>query len=75
MKKLTFILCITGMNGENTLKSREPAWFSNFQLIKKVDIKTEAELGGKPNWIKGWDTHLLQTIKQDIMGSVGRTVY
>ena len=41
---------------------------------KKVDIKTEAEYGGDPNWIKGYDTRLLSTMKQDISGVVGRTV-
>ena len=40
----------------------------------KVDLKTEAEFGGEPNWIKGWDTRLLSVIKQDVMGVVGRTV-
>lgn len=40
----------------------------------KVDIKTEAEFGGEPNWEKkGWDSKLLQTVKEDIMGVVGRT--
>jgi len=39
----------------------------------KVDVKTEAEYGGEPRWIKGFDTRLLQTMKQDIMGVVGRT--
>jgi len=39
----------------------------------KVDIKTEAEYGGERNFEKGWDTRLLQTMKQDIMGVVGRT--
>jgi len=39
----------------------------------KVDIKTEAEYGGEPRWKKGFDTLLLQTMKQDIMGVVGRT--
>ena len=46
--------------------------FSNDR--KKVDIKTEAEFGGEPNWIRGFDTRLLSTIKQDISGAVGRTV-
>ncbi len=41
---------------------------------KKVDIKTEAEFGGEPRWIRGFDTRLLSTIKQDISGAVGRTV-
>lgn len=46
--------------------------FSNDR--KKVDIKTEAEYGGEPKWIRGFDTRLLSTIKQDISGAVGRTV-
>lgn len=40
----------------------------------KIDLKTEAEYGGDPKWQLGWDTRLLQTIKQDVMGTVGRTV-
>ncbi len=40
----------------------------------RVDVKTEAEFGGEPNWIKGFDTSLLTQTKQDIMGVVGRTV-
>ena len=39
----------------------------------KVDIKTEAEFGGESNWVRGFDTRLLQTMKMDIMGVVGRT--
>jgi len=40
----------------------------------KVDVKTEAEYGGEPRWVKGFDTRLLQTVKQDVSGVVGRTV-
>lgn len=40
----------------------------------RVDIKSEAEFGGEPRWIKGFDTALLTQTKQDIMGVVGRTV-
>lgn len=39
----------------------------------KVNIKTEAEFGGEGGWVKGFDTRLLSTMKQDIMGVVGRT--
>lgn len=39
----------------------------------KVNIKTEAEYGGDGCWIKGFDTRLLSTMKQDIMGAVSRT--
>ena len=40
----------------------------------RVDIKSEAEFGGEPRWIKGFDTALLTQTKQDIMGVVGSTV-
>ena len=38
-----------------------------------VDIKTEAQYLRHSQWIQGTDTRLLQTIKTDIMGVVGRT--
>lgn len=38
-----------------------------------VDIKTEANYLKGNIWIVGFDTRLLQTIKTDIMGVVGRT--
>ena len=38
-----------------------------------VDIKTEAQYLQNREWITGTDTRLLQTIKTDIMGVVGRT--
>ena len=40
----------------------------------KVDIKTEAEWNVGNTWLVGYDTRLLETIKQDIMGVAGRTV-
>jgi hypothetical protein len=40
---------------------------------KKVEVKSEAEYGGPGNWVAGYDTRLLETIKTDIMGKVGRT--
>ena len=47
--------------------------FSNDR--KKVDIKTEAEFSSSDGvWIRGFDTRLLSTIKQDISGAVSRTV-
>jgi len=39
---------------------------------KKVDIKTEANYLVGQQWIVGTDTRLLQTVKTDIMGVVGR---
>ena len=40
---------------------------------KIVEVKSEAEFGGPGHWIPGYDTRLLETIKTDIMGKVGRT--
>lgn len=41
---------------------------------KKVDIKTEAEYRYSGNqWATGYDTRLVETLKTDIMGSIGRT--
>ena len=40
---------------------------------KVVEVKSEAEYGGPGNWIPGYDSRLLETIKTDIMGKVGRT--
>lgn len=40
---------------------------------KKVELKSEAEYGGAGKWVMGYDTRLLETIKSDIMGSIGRT--
>ena len=40
---------------------------------KKVEVKSEAESGGPGQWVVGYDTRLLETIKADIMGTVGRT--
>lgn len=39
---------------------------------KKVDVKTEANYLAGSEWIVGTDTRLLETIKTDIMGVVGR---
>lgn len=39
----------------------------------KVEIKTEAQFGAEGKWKNGFDSRLLQTVKQDIMGVVGRT--
>ena len=41
---------------------------------EKVEIKTEAQhLSSSNNWLQGYDTRLLETIKTDVMGVVGRT--
>lgn len=59
--------------GKYTEKYRTRVIFKFSADRTMVDIKTEAEFGGEPNWIKGYDTRLLQTMKQDIMGVIGRT--
>ena len=61
--------------GRYTEKYRTRVIFKFSSDRKKVDIKTEAEFGGEPRWIRGFDTRLLSTIKQDISGAVGRTVH
>lgn len=40
---------------------------------KRVDLKTEANYLEDNVWVLGTDTRLLQTVKTDIMGVVGRT--
>lgn len=42
---------------------------------RKVDVKTDAEYdsGKKGEWVVGYDTRLVETLKTDIMGSIGRT--
>ena len=40
---------------------------------KMVEVKSEAEFGGPGHWEQGYDTRLLETIKTDIMGKIGRT--
>ena len=40
---------------------------------KKVDVKTDANYLRKGVWEVGYDTRLLETVKTDIMGVVGRT--
>ena len=61
--------------GKYTEKYRTRVIFKFSGDRSKVDVKTEAEFGGDPRWIQGWDTRLLQTVKQDVMGAIGRTVY
>ena len=40
---------------------------------RKIELKSEAEYGGAGMWIMGYDTRLLETIKSDITGNIGRT--
>jgi hypothetical protein len=40
---------------------------------KKCEVKSEAEYGGASGWTMGYDSRLLETVKTDIMGRIGRT--
>jgi hypothetical protein len=40
---------------------------------RRVAVKSEAEYGGPGQWVPGYDARLLETLKTDIMGTVGRT--
>jgi hypothetical protein len=61
-------------DGKTTEKYRCRVLFKFSADRTRVDIKTEAQYGGDPNWIIGYDTQLLATMKQDISGVIGRTV-
>ena len=39
---------------------------------ENIDIKSEAQYGGQNGWKSGFDDRLLQTLKSDISGVVGR---
>jgi hypothetical protein len=60
----------TGTVNEN-YRVRVTVKFS--QDHKKIEVKSEAEFGGPGRWVMGYDTRLLETIKTDIMGTLGRT--
>jgi ribosomal protein S17E len=68
--RTTWLYTWTGTVREN-YRVRVTAKFSPDH--KLVEIKSEAEYGGAGNWISGYDTRLLETIKTDVMGKVGRT--
>lgn len=59
--------------GELTEKYRVRAIIKFSPDHKRIDIKTEANYLEKSEWIVGTDTRLLQTVKTDIMGVIGRT--
>lgn len=40
---------------------------------KMVQIKSEAEYGGPGSWVMGYDSRLLETVKTDLMDTIGRT--
>lgn len=68
--RTTWLYTWTGKVQEN-YRVRVTAKFSPDH--KKVEVKSEAEYGGSGLWVMGYDTRLLETIKTDIMGTIGRT--
>jgi hypothetical protein len=68
--RTTWLYTWTGKVDEN-YRVRVTAKFSPDR--KKVELKSEAEYGGPGSWRMGYDSRLLETIKSDIMGSIGRT--
>jgi hypothetical protein len=63
-----------GTNGKYSDKYRTRATFKFSPDKTKLDIKTEAEFATMSGWIRGFDTGLLQTVKQDVSGVVGRSI-
>ncbi|MEW6715469.1 MAG: hypothetical protein AB1306_10320 [Nitrospirota bacterium] len=59
--------------GERTENYRVRAIIKFSPDGRNVDIKTEANYLKSGQWIIGADTRLLETVKTDIMGVVGRT--
>jgi ribosomal protein S17E len=68
--RTTWLYSWTGKVSEN-YRVRVTTKFSPDHKV--VEVKSEAEYGGPGNWVAGYDTRLLETIKTDIMGKVGRT--
>lgn len=68
--RTTWLYTWTGRVMEN-YRVRVTVKFNPDQSI--CEIKSEAEYGGPGNWIMGYDSRLLQTIKTDVMGAIGRT--
>lgn len=68
--RTSWIYTWTGTLDEN-YRVRITSKFSSDR--KSLDIKSEAEYGGPGRWVMGYDTRLLETIKSDIMGKLGRT--
>ena len=59
--------------GERTENYRVRALVKFSANGKNVDVKTEANYLDDEQWIVGYDDRLLETVKTDIMGVVGRT--
>lgn len=68
----------TGWTYTWNTKNKYTENYRNRVLIKfstdktQVEIKTEAQYGHEGKWKNGFDSRLLETIKQDIMGVAGR---
>ena len=58
--------------GKYTQKYRVRATIKLSPSGENLDIKSEAQYAGPSGWISGFDDRLLQTLKSDISGVVGR---
>lgn len=56
-----------------TYRTRVIFKFSPDKTVLK--LKVEAQSGGAGKWINGYDANILQNIKSDISGVIGRTAY
>ena len=68
--RTTWLYSWTGKVSEN-YRVRVTAKFAPDHT--KVEVKSEAEFGGPGEWVQGYDSRLLETVKTDIMGKVSRT--
>ena len=58
--------------GAYTQKYRVRATIKLSPSGENLDIKSEAQYGGQSGWKSGFDDRLLQTLKSDISGVIGR---
>ena len=60
------------LNMAYTQKYRVRATIKLSPSGENLDIKSEAQYGGQSGWKSGFDDRLLQTLKSDISGVIGR---
>lgn len=58
-------------DGKNIRNYRVRITIKLSEQRKRVDINTEAELLIGKRWVRGYDTSLLETMKQDVAGVLG----
>jgi uncharacterized lipoprotein len=58
-------------NGKTVRNYRVRVTMKLSEQRKRIDVNTEAELRGRKHWIRGYDTDLLETMRQDVAGVLG----